>query len=115
MQGRPVRMQLVQTLVQPTSSIYEHLVQLHHWHCTQVLDTPPGAKQEAVLGQALSSLRGLQDAAQPGAPAVQLLPPEPQVLAHALLSNYNPMLKLKPLEGFAKPCPREVPVAARQL
>ena len=100
MQGRPVRMQLVQTLVQPTSSVYEHLVQLHHWHCTQVLDTPPGAKQEAVLGQALSSLRGLQDAAQPGAPAVQLLPPEPQVLAHALLKHLQPYAQTQTPRGL---------------
>lgn len=60
------------------------------------MDTPPGAKQEAVLGQAPSSLRGLHDAAQPGVPAVQLLPPEPQVLAHALLSGHIKGLYLKP-------------------
>ena len=98
---------------QANQQYIQHLLQFDKWHCTQVLDIPPGAKQEAVLGQALSSLRGLQDAAQPGAPAVQLLPPEPQVLALALLSSYS-----LTLEGFAEPCPRELPDAtwrARQL
>ncbi|KAK9828375.1 hypothetical protein WJX81_001113 [Elliptochloris bilobata] len=44
----------------------------------QVLDVPPGPGRHQVLCQATSSLRGLQEAAQPGAPAMQLLPPEPQ-------------------------------------
>ena len=77
----------------------QHLLEIHHWHRAQVVDTPPGAKQEAVLGQALSSLRGLQDATQAGAPAVQLLPPEPQVLARALLSTYHCIL-----EPYKNPC-----------
>lgn len=76
-----------------------------------------------MLGQALSSLRGLQEAAQPGANAVQLLPPEPQVLVHALVKHLPLVLSFdlnSVGSAFAGPAcanclmPRELPDAARR-